>query len=60
MSGLGFAPPFNINVSGILPGNLFVSPSALINSDWLSVLLSTFCVLTVMTEVLYQVWFFFP
>lgn len=42
MSRLGVAPRFNINVSGILLGNLFVSPSALINSDWLSVLPSTF------------------
>lgn len=31
MSGLGVAPRFSINVSGILLGNLFVSLSALIN-----------------------------
>lgn len=42
MSELGFVPPFNINVSGILLGNLFVSPTAFINSDWLSILPSTF------------------
>lgn len=42
MSDLGFVPPFNINVSGILLGNLFVSPSALINSDWLSIWPGTF------------------
>lgn len=42
MSDLDLISPFNINVSGILLGNLFISPSALINSDWLSILPSTF------------------